>query len=460
MTEAALERACALVAKGDIAGCVNELLATWQRTRSPRIADLIDLVTTRISLSDYPQGEEWFEVARANRPEDLPRLLCSASSGSYIEKVQAIAFRDDPRLASKLPGRFFTLGGAWTTIFEILLRLGDIRAADLLEELVANRGDPDRRDMSFRELIEGTVAMLRAQPAPASLSAAAEASCRQIEAELARPHARGTSRDTREEQLLIAIAENLDDDDVRLIYADWLLERDDPRGEFIQLQIQSGRHQPTSMQREREENLLEAGKDLWAGALSRGARADRYERGFPTVFHLTSSDLEPLIGHAGWATIRQLWFRSAECANLGPFINHSVFRSLTSIGLHARYPRELSPLVATGIGERVQRLEVDPMGGGDVGEIHLEDWVVEVERSPFAQLDIEDFTFTRDVAGGLSIVHIKRLQWWDEVSDVIESLEQLPQDAITQCSMDRSIEPSRTELDRLLSRFPRLERTK
>jgi uncharacterized protein (TIGR02996 family) len=43
---------------------------------------------------------------------------------------------------------------------------------------------------------------------------------------------------SREEDFLQAILENPDDDVPRLIFADWLEEQGDPRGEFIRLQCE------------------------------------------------------------------------------------------------------------------------------------------------------------------------------------------------------------------------------
>ena len=43
-----------------------------------------------------------------------------------------------------------------------------------------------------------------------------------------------------EEELLAAVFAAPDDDAPRRVYADWLLERGDPRGEFIQLQCARG----------------------------------------------------------------------------------------------------------------------------------------------------------------------------------------------------------------------------
>src|SRR6516162_7463240 len=59
-----------------------------------------------------------------------------------------------------------------------------------------------------------------------------------------------------------AIREQPADDSVRLIYADWLMDRDDPaqvaRGEFIRIQVEFGPHQPKgwiASQRVREQEL-------------------------------------------------------------------------------------------------------------------------------------------------------------------------------------------------------------
>jgi uncharacterized protein (TIGR02996 family) len=45
-----------------------------------------------------------------------------------------------------------------------------------------------------------------------------------------------------ETELLVAIAESPDEDGPRLVYADWLTERGDPRGELISLEVEQARH--------------------------------------------------------------------------------------------------------------------------------------------------------------------------------------------------------------------------
>src|SRR4051812_28078438 len=80
---------------------------------------------------------------------------------------------------------------------------------------------------------------------------------------------------TQDESFLQAIRAEPDDDTVRLIYADWLMEQDDPvraeRGEFIRLQIEHARLPPGHEQRQpleqRQQELLARHWEAWIGPL-------------------------------------------------------------------------------------------------------------------------------------------------------------------------------------------------
>ena len=66
----------------------------------------------------------------------------------------------------------------------------------------------------------------------------------------------------------------LEDDDLRLVYADYLLERGDPRGEFIQLQYQRLAGGLTAEQEEREKTLQEEHFRTWLQPILSGMPAD------------------------------------------------------------------------------------------------------------------------------------------------------------------------------------------
>jgi uncharacterized protein (TIGR02996 family) len=88
----------------------------------------------------------------------------------------------------------------------------------------------------------------------------------------------------RKEPFLEAILEAPDDDTPRLIYADWLEERGDPRGEFIRLQCAltcMPRDDPHFVEGHRRARLLglEHGK-TWAAPLKGLINGWRFRRGF------------------------------------------------------------------------------------------------------------------------------------------------------------------------------------
>lgn len=118
-----------------------------------------------------------------------------------------------------------------------------------------------------------------------------------------------------EAELLAAVYADPDSDDARLVYADWLSERGDPRGELIQLQCHGG-----AAGRARVRQLLAEHEQRWSRS-PRGASSVVFERGFParatlvrgadfddpawaTVHSLTSWTLEPAA--LAWPTLRRL----------------------------------------------------------------------------------------------------------------------------------------------------------
>ena len=78
---------------------------------------------------------------------------------------------------------------------------------------------------------------------------------------------------THEEAFLEAIREAPDDDGPRLIFADWLEERGDPRGEFIRVQCALERLGPADPARpaleDEERALLDEHEEEWTTPLRR-----------------------------------------------------------------------------------------------------------------------------------------------------------------------------------------------
>jgi uncharacterized protein (TIGR02996 family) len=90
---------------------------------------------------------------------------------------------------------------------------------------------------------------------------------------------------------LQAILLNPDDESLRLIYADWLEERGDPRGEFIRVQctlakLVDGDPRRTPLQ-SREQHLLNKHGEEWLGPLRGRATRWEFRRGFVEVIAVT-----------------------------------------------------------------------------------------------------------------------------------------------------------------------------
>src|SRR3954470_1879563 len=75
-----------------------------------------------------------------------------------------------------------------------------------------------------------------------------------------------------------------DQDAPRLIFADWLDERNDPRGEFIRVQVALSQLSDRDLRRdqlvEREAMLLARFHSLWSEPLKRIASWTEFRRGF------------------------------------------------------------------------------------------------------------------------------------------------------------------------------------
>lgn len=86
-----------------------------------------------------------------------------------------------------------------------------------------------------------------------------------------------------------------DDDVPRLIYADWLEERGDPRGEFIRVQCELAQTDPLHENyydlSERNKALLDAHRDQWVAELKQDVRKAEFRRGFIDTITIRAREL-------------------------------------------------------------------------------------------------------------------------------------------------------------------------
>jgi uncharacterized protein (TIGR02996 family) len=99
---------------------------------------------------------------------------------------------------------------------------------------------------------------------------------------------------------LQAIKDEPDDDTPRLVLADWLEERGDPRSELLRVQVELARLPADAPQFRmlvpREQRLLREHADTWLGPLARLVSGWKPERGLWRVFLTPASFLRPELG--------------------------------------------------------------------------------------------------------------------------------------------------------------------
>jgi uncharacterized protein (TIGR02996 family) len=98
---------------------------------------------------------------------------------------------------------------------------------------------------------------------------------------------------THDDAFLQDILANPEDDTPRLIYADWLEERGDPRGEFIRVQCRLARMSADDKRRPRleqlEGELLERYQDKWLGSVRPSLARWSFRRGFLDMIAVPAS---------------------------------------------------------------------------------------------------------------------------------------------------------------------------
>ena len=116
------------------------------------------------------------------------------------------------------------------------------------------------------------------------------------------------------EELLAAVLADPQSDAPRLVLADWLMERGDPRGELISVQCDLARGAPREAElREREVALLSAHGAQWMGPLGRDVLQVRFRRGFvESVEILDAQALPQLEGFFNSEPVTELIFASSR----------------------------------------------------------------------------------------------------------------------------------------------------
>ncbi|MCW5801878.1 MAG: TIGR02996 domain-containing protein, partial [Deltaproteobacteria bacterium] len=162
--------------------------------------------------------------------------------------------------------------------------------------------------------------------------------------------------------LLEAVYASPGDDGPRMVLADALLERNDPRGELIALQL---RRDLGTAERRREKVLLASHRRTWLGDLAPIIRRCEFERGFLAVAEVIADDrdlVRRLVGHPAWSTVHTLSGSAAIAVD-------PALRSLRTLAFDANRAVELEEQPAawqellTGAPRAIESLRYTARGG-------------------------------------------------------------------------------------------------
>jgi uncharacterized protein (TIGR02996 family) len=284
--------AAAALERGDLAAALAALLDEWRASRDPAIADLIDRASelAAIPADTITRGirryraDKWRRMARRRDPRELPALLAAMTgSGSWPTLA---GWPDDPRFAAKL----VELVPYWGPV--------DVaRIADLLIRLRDRRGIPALREGRSRwDQVATAIEHAPWTPCDPELvagMAAALAACRRAR----------DDHDRFVRDCLERVFANPDDNDERAVVGDMLLERGDPRGELIALQLAP----PNRERVVRANALLATHRDRWLGPLRDAVSRVRFRRGFLDACRVDGRAIEGRNWVREWATVRAIW---------------------------------------------------------------------------------------------------------------------------------------------------------
>lgn len=238
---------------GRVVAGIDALIAHWRVSRMPAVADLVDRATRLLPDADLPLGmtvkeidAAWSSLVASDPASGMPRLLRQLTNGvssSIEQRVVALQnLDDDPRISRRLAEMSASRAVGpqraqyWKMLWEVLARHRDVRTCEPVRRwfnaFTSTYWDHHR---SGRRII-GEFLLDPASKFegswPLTLDAQETRDLAKVEAVIAK---RENEHDAPERAFLDAIANDRKDSAPYLVYADWLSERNHPRGELIVL---------------------------------------------------------------------------------------------------------------------------------------------------------------------------------------------------------------------------------
>jgi uncharacterized protein (TIGR02996 family) len=345
---ASLDQAELALRAGELGAALEALLRAWRELRAPELGDLIERISTLAAATRPPLtgatqsafDERWRARASEADAVELGALLPSLLRGDSYQarrRLKLLAHHaPDPRLASTLAAAIrhppYVSGSTssfWRTLHAVLVDCADPRVLAALEP----DGSAGGERTSMAERLEGwrrrSVATMQQRLAalPCALPPEQRERLAAIEALLGERE-RSQARRSGDELLAEVYAEP-SDRVRRQVYADFLLERGDPRGELIALQLADGRGQLDRAGQRRIRALLREHQLTWLGPLAPVlVRAgSEFRNGFLTSARIRQGarGLAELREQPSWATVETLEYAPPD------FVDAPQLRALRSL---------------------------------------------------------------------------------------------------------------------------------
>jgi uncharacterized protein (TIGR02996 family) len=297
----------------------------WRTTPARELADAIAQIGERaregleppVGKTAADRNKAWNAAAKAGdavmRGVLIESVAQTRGCNDTLARIELLAKHPDPRLAARL-GDFVedpiynaTMPRTtkfWKRIFVLLAKAGDPRLLERARAFPAawkasKKLTGSEKDVFPKRFARDCLPLLEKEygdGVPALSSAEAKLLAAIVDA---RAPAAAPASSVGEAELLAAVFANPDDDAPRMVYADWLQERGDARGELIALQLANR----TGKQTARESELIATHQKKLLGSLASRVKVAglRFERGF--LARCSPKDTEP---DPAWATVHTI----------------------------------------------------------------------------------------------------------------------------------------------------------
>jgi uncharacterized protein (TIGR02996 family) len=254
-----LATARAALDAGELELALDRLVGYWGGCRSSELAASIERLGLMIDAGKPgPAGKTkkdrqaaWMAAAQHPAPHAIGPLLASLRDAQLADVELRIAalvgWQPDPRVAQAMMQQVNDLmlgarDGLWRAVYAALVHHADPRSA---ADLHARHTRLEHAHTAHRHISEGRAIRARYEELTAALARDHQLAPNQAEhaeaiaTKLAALVDAGEDDDAAEieQRMVAAILADWDDDGPRLVYSDWLQARQDPRGEFIALDL-------------------------------------------------------------------------------------------------------------------------------------------------------------------------------------------------------------------------------